>query len=312
MTDPGHRSALPFSPPATSAGGAPATGVGAPGGLAPAAAAPAPVPASTKAKDTAPPKVKPESEQIKAIDAVEHALAASTPDTPEAKQASIRLRALYRLMVTGTGPGESWGNRLSPVSAARLVLFCMANGLDPSGNDLYILGDRPYVSFEGRLKIAHRSGRFEGFEVDRPMTADERLAYAAPDDALVAWISTARRSDCRFPFLGVGYARRGEANPVAKQYPLDMAQKRARANALTLAFPADVNLSPIEEGRTRTDAEVVGSRPMGAPGELGAGAPPPAAQDPATAAPAESSTPAADSPATGAPATSETEGGATS
>lgn len=148
----------------------------------------------------------------------------------------------------------SWGSKLSRPMGARLLLFCARNELDPMGNDVYILGDRPYVSMEGRTKLAFRSKSFAGYRTDRrlkPEEFDEYGVMARPargdrkkQEVAAAWLCEVMRRDCDYPFMGVGVAYVNEmgvkgAQPVAQLYPNEMAQKRARARALTLAYPID-------------------------------------------------------------------------
>lgn len=204
-------------------------------------------PTPTSTPPPAKPAPAPKRDETAYRDAVERLLMTAHDGTPDGRAGAARLLTLYRLML---GPqnqnGKGWGADLGPVQAGRLILFCAQNGLDPSGSDVFMLGDRPYISLEGRLKLAFRSGKFDGFECDRPMTAEERASYGIPDGTF-AWIASARRSDCKFPFVGVGEVNTAtDRNPVAKSNILDMAAKRAREGALKLAFPADIDIGEAE------------------------------------------------------------------
>lgn len=182
-------------------------------------------------------------------DIVENALLRSAGTDPRALAKAAHYISCYRLMTNGAIAGGGWGEKGEPISqihAGRLILFCAQNDLDPTV-DVAIIGGRPYVKLEGRLKMAFRTTKFDGFSCDRPMTEEERKTYRIKDDE-DAWITAANRSDCKFPFIGVGKAAAGrDRNPVAREFPLDMAMKRAREGALNQLAPADI--SDIEVGR---------------------------------------------------------------
>lgn len=145
---------------------------------------------------------------------------------------------------------SQWGSNLSPDEVKGFEGIAQANGVSLTNGTAYVLGGNLYVSLQGRLKMAHESGVFGGFSVDRIMTADERKAYSIKDGEL-AWLATAIRfivignSVQPTEYTDFGRASTTEKNPVAKSNPMEMAMKRARARALKLAFPC--GLQSVEE-----------------------------------------------------------------
>lgn len=181
--------------------------------------------------------------------AIQSALLAAVKADPGKSAEAARLQALWSVY-RSEPEALSWGNKLGVASASRMILFCLANELDPTSSDVYILGDSPYVSFDGRTKVAFRSGKFEGYAIDRCLKPSEYEEYGLLDRSddqriAVAWIAHAVRKDCKFPFVGIGVAYENEMGPkgpqpVARQNPREMAQKRARHRALRAAFPIDI------------------------------------------------------------------------
>lgn len=146
---------------------------------------------------------------------------------------------------------SQWGTSLTPDEAQAYEGIAQANDVSLTNGTAYVLGGNLYISLQGRLKLAHDSKIFGGFSVDRVMTKPERESYQIKEGES-AWITTA----IRFLFLANGEAQQilftdfgrastTEKNPVAKQYPVEMAMKRARARALKLAFPC--GLQSVEE-----------------------------------------------------------------
>lgn len=242
--------------------------------VAPAAAPPKPVAVATPPAPPQP-QTKP--------GAIQSALLAAVKADPGKSAEAARLQALWSVY-RAEPEALSWGNKLGVASASRMILFCLANELDPTSSDVYILGDSPYVSFDGRTKVAFRSGKFEGYEVDRCLKRSEYEEYGLLDRSedqqiAVAWIVHAVRKDCRFPFVGIGVAYVNEMGPkgpqpVARQNPREMAQKRARHRALRAAFPIDF-FAPEE-----VDGEVYDVRTTPTLPELTPDAPPAATPDP--------------------------------
>ena len=139
-----------------------------------------------------------------------------------------------------------WGHSLTAQEASAYESIAQARGVSILDGTAYVLGGNLYCSLQGRLKLAHESGTFGGFSVDRPMTQEERGAYEIKE-AETAWVCTVVKYSGPTPmtFSDYGRASKGEKNPVASANPVEMAMKRARARALKLAYP--IGLQSAEE-----------------------------------------------------------------
>lgn len=180
-----------------------------------------------------------------------------------------RMRALW--LTYKQEPGRmSWGETVDPPTYIRMMLFALANQLDMAGGDIVALGNKPYVTFEARLKRAMASGQFDGFSEDRliPPSEYERhgiVDRSAEEPVSCAWLSVAARRDMKYAFPGIGIAYKNEMGPkgpqpVARKHALYMAQERARRRALQLAFPLAVPgavPNHLEPNEVVADATVV-------------------------------------------------------
>lgn len=141
---------------------------------------------------------------------------------------------------------SQWGSNLTCEEAQAFEGVAQSNGVSLTNGTAYVLGGNLYISLQGRLKLAHETNAFGGFAVDRAMTKAEREAYEIKENES-AWIATVIRfvvfhNDIQsIQFTDFGRASTTEKNPVAKQNPVEMAMKRARARALKLAFPCGLN-----------------------------------------------------------------------
>lgn len=183
-------------------------------------------------------------------------------------------------------------HKIAPTSpVARMFLaVCQRYGLDPFLNHVDVLplsgGYKVYVTRDGMLDIAHRSGQLDGIVVDELREGDSGWAAT-----VTVW-----RKDMGHPFTYS--AGCGKQEPIAKQGKgPEMALARAERRALKRAFriptaddddvtatdvvvPAGV--PEIEEPRVERE-----ERPVADPGEVSAPAAPPVAgvnQGPAHAA----------------------------
>jgi hypothetical protein len=172
--------------------------------------------------------------------------------------------------------GSRWPAEMTHQHKLVLASLAVQYGLDPGFGELMVYQGKPYVTLEGRLRKAHDSKRFQGYET-RPMTAEEKVAYHLdPDD--IAFFATVYRSDFRVPIQEWGQVSKAERQGANAQTPLSktpamMAEKRALHRALRRAFSlnlpgAEEQGDTVVEGEYRTLDE--------ATGELTAG---PAAQD---------------------------------
>lgn len=128
-----------------------------------------------------------------------------------------------------------------------LMAFGRKIGLRAELGDLMIYQGKPYITIQGRQRIAHESGLLAGM-VPRPATILERRQFNA-DDGEVLWVCDVWRHGASRPFRGWGVCNPAkDRNPVAKQFPREMAKKRAKYDGLALAFPPDEQYGDIHKG----------------------------------------------------------------
>jgi hypothetical protein len=112
----------------------------------------------------------------------------------------------------------------SPIVHA-LVLLCNRYGLDPILGHALIFKDHPYITRDGMLEIAHRSGQLDGIVVEEQRESDN--GYSATVSVY--------RKDMGWPFTYKGGC--GAEEPNAKQgHGPEMALARAERRALRRAF----------------------------------------------------------------------------
>lgn len=141
------------------------------------------------------------------------------------------------------GKGEL--NRLTQEEQTMfLMAFGQKIGVRAELGEVMIYQGKPYITLAGRVRIAHKTGLLNGIQ-PRPATTMEARHFGASEDEVV-WTCEVWRIGITRPFKGWGVAnRKMDRNPVAKQYPREMAKKRAKYDALALAFPPDEVLGEI-------------------------------------------------------------------
>jgi hypothetical protein len=134
------------------------------------------------------------------------------------------------------------------------LLTCERYGLDPLMKHVVVIkGSGAYITRDGRLHVAHRSGKFDGMSVD------------AQGDTGAHWFATVSvyRKDMSHPFTFTGrYPKDGQN----KVFGPEMAVKVAECAALRRAF--DVGLPSYEE---RWDVADEPTRATTRPGALAPG-----------------------------------------
>lgn len=119
-----------------------------------------------------------------------------------------------------------------------LMAFGQKIGVRAELGDLMLYQGKPYITIQGRVRLAHQSGLLAGIQ-PRPATMLERRQFGASDDE-VLWRCDVWRHGAPRPFVGWGVCNpTKDRNPVAKSFPREMAKKRAKYDALALAFPPD-------------------------------------------------------------------------
>ena len=127
---------------------------------------------------------------------------------------------------------RSLGLNLKDVNAQTLLLTCERYGLDPILKHMVLIQGRPYVTRDGLLHVAHRSGQLDGIEV---LEQDETTTHHVAKVAVY-------RKDMGRPFTYIGRYPKAGSN---KAYGPEMAVKCAEVMALRRAF--DVGLCAREE-----------------------------------------------------------------
>ena len=108
------------------------------------------------------------------------------------------------------------------VNTQALLLICQRYDLDPVMKHVVLISGRPYVTRDGYLHVAHRSGQLDGIEVLE--TSENNDEWAAK---VAVW-----RKDMGRPFTYVGrYPKSGQQ----KKYGPEMAIKTAEVMALRRA-----------------------------------------------------------------------------
>lgn len=134
-----------------------------------------------------------------------------------------------------------------------LLLVCERYNLDPLLKHMVLIKTNPYVTRDGYLAIAHRSGQFDGMEV---------LEQGETPTHYTAKVAVYRRDMSR-PFAYVG--RFPKNKDMAKEYGPEMAVKVAEVQALRRAF----NVTGIGAADEQWD-----DAPAAAPGSAGEEYPP--------------------------------------
>jgi hypothetical protein len=120
-----------------------------------------------------------------------------------------------------------------------LLLVCDRYGLDPILKHMVLVDSNPYITRDGLLHVAHRSGVFDGMEV-REMGED--------GDHWTATVAVYRK-DMGRPFV---YPGRYPKNGSNKKYAREMALKCAEVMALRRAFDV-TGVAVLEEQDDKTD-----------------------------------------------------------
>lgn len=134
---------------------------------------------------------------------------------------------------------EAYSGKIAQMNAEQQAMFLMALGqllgVKAELGEIILYQGKPYITLDGRLRLAHASGLFSGLEA-RPATQLERRNYGA-EDGEALWVADAYRRGAGRSFKGWGHVPKTDRNPVSKTHPREMAKKRAKYDALRIAFP---------------------------------------------------------------------------
>lgn len=131
--------------------------------------------------------------------------------------------------------------------------------LDPMLRHLEIIDGRPYITRDGLLWIAHRSGQFDGVTVTKPELVGEFWEARA----------TVHRKDMAFPIEFWGrYPAKGRSSknaPFAPEMAVKVAESMAYRRAFNVSAPSaderwERGLPPVETAQPPTLAERVSQR----------------------------------------------------
>ncbi len=151
-----------------------------------------------------------------------------------------------------------WPRDCTPQQKMTIARLSLAYGLDPMLGELTIYQGKPWITIDGRLRLAHNSGKFQGIVEDRPATAAEYEALHVDPKREMLWYCSVKHADWIKPNGRFGRAKLdGDKNPivgVGKAVPPDV-QARKRALWSALRDPWQMKLPGVYE-----DAEIAVER----------------------------------------------------
>jgi hypothetical protein len=146
---------------------------------------------------------------------------------------------------------------LTPVQAAQLARVSLAYGLDPFMGELTIYKGKPYVTIDGRTRLALDHPMYDGMKCE-PATPAQREAFRCGESEHL-WYAEVWRKDKRHTFSAYGRSNfAGDTNFAVKTHPQEIARKRALHRALRDAF--SIPLPGLEEADGAV--EEMGARPI--------------------------------------------------
>lgn len=159
------------------------------------------------------------------------------------------------------------GDQLSKLNAEQQTVFLTTLGthlgVRAELGEIMLYQGKPYITIDGRIRIAHNSGLLNGIDPG-PASSMERTRYIVKDGEHL-WKCLVWKKGSARPFVGWGHVRIGDRNPVTKTHPQEMAKKRARYDALRLAFPPKEEITPLHEQyiqEAEDEARARGTPPM--------------------------------------------------
>ena len=169
------------------------------------------------------------------------------------KDAGVTLAQFPGVPATDLATGEL----LSADLMTALIDYAYKYHLDPARGHVCVMYSKPYISIDGYLFAAMRSGIHSSLH-SRPMTTGELKDYKVGETDH-AWIATVNKGPYGAEFTGTGIVTHDEIigestykpgvlrSPVVAAHPQIMAQKRAEWQALRKAFPIGDDEGPDTE-----------------------------------------------------------------
>jgi hypothetical protein len=144
---------------------------------------------------------------------------------------------------------DAYNGRIAQMNAEQQAMFLMALGqvlgVKAELGEVILYQGKPYITLDGRIRLAHATGLLVGLEA-RPATLIERRNYGV-EDGEALWVADAYRRGAGRAFKGWGHVAKGDRNPVTKTHPREMAKKRAKYDALRAAFPAAEQITEMHQ-----------------------------------------------------------------
>jgi len=144
---------------------------------------------------------------------------------------------------------DAYNGKIAQMNAEQQAMFLMALGqvlgVRAELGELILYQGKPYITLDGRIRLAHATGMLVGLEA-RPATLLERRNYGC-DDGDALWVADAYRRGAGRAFKGWGHVTKNDRNPVTKSHPREMAKKRAKYDALRAAFPAAEQITEMHQ-----------------------------------------------------------------
>jgi len=139
------------------------------------------------------------------------------------------------------------GKKLDKLTAKEQTFFLATLGqhigVRAELGEIILYQGKPYITIDGRLRIAHETGLLDGIDV-RPATQMEFTNYGCETGDYL-WRVYVFKKGSRRPYTGWGHVKANDRNPVAKTHPRELAKKRAKYDGLRTAFPPKENVGPM-------------------------------------------------------------------
>lgn len=144
---------------------------------------------------------------------------------------------------------DAYNGKIERMTPEQQSMFLIALGqrlgVRAELGELILFQNKPYISIDGRIRLAHETGLLVGMET-RPATLLERRNYGC-EDGEALWVCNVYRRGAGRAFVGWGHVAKNDRNPVSKSHPREMAKKRAKYDALRTAFPPAENISMMHQ-----------------------------------------------------------------